>query len=104
MYLAKGIDLLEQLHELPADRAFNLIDSILIDDLVYVAKNEEAIAKLRGKWDQIYKRVDFSVLDDDVEDNQYYDGEDEKPEGYIPGNYIIPDENGYPGLRERPLG
>lgn len=69
---------------------------------MYVARDEEAIAKLRGQWDKLYERVDYDQLNNTSSD--YYDGKVERPEDYIPGNYIVPTEDGYPGLREAPLG
>lgn len=71
-----------------------MIDSILIDDLVYISRDEEAIRKLRDKWDEIYDRVDLSV-----HDGVYRGYEGERPEGYIPGNYRVPTDDGFiPGL------
>lgn len=93
----------ERLEVLPADRAFNWIDHLLIDDLIYISENEEAVAKLRGQWDKLYERVNYDKLNESVS-SDYYDGKEEKPEDFIPGNYVVPTEEGYPGLREAPLG
>ena len=94
--------MIEKLEVLPADRAYNWIDSMMIDDLLYISRDEEAVAKVRGQWDKLYERVDYDKLNNTS--SEYYDGKEEKPDDYIPGNYIVPTENGYPGLREAPLG
>ena len=94
--------MIEKLEVLPADRAFNWIDSMMIDDLLYISRDEEAVAKVRGQWDKLYERVDYDKLNNTS--SAYYDGKEEKPDDYIPGDYIVPTEEGYPGLRERPLG
>lgn len=65
--------------------------------------NEEALRKLRAKWNKIYDRIDTDSGSNDDAGTLSYDGTRERPEGYIPGNYVMPGENGF-GLREAPLG
>lgn len=84
------------LQDLDAERAFNFIDSILIDDLIYVSRDEEAILKLRAEWNKIYDREPIRLRESPESANSWkgYDDDEEKPEGYIPGNYFIPDDDG----------
>lgn len=68
-----------------------------------VSINEEAVRKLRAQWNKIYDRINVSSGSNDEAGTLSYDGTRERPEGFIPGNYSMPGENGF-GLKEGPMG
>lgn len=102
-FLREGKDLLQIIQSLPAHRIFNFIDSILVEDIVTVSVNEEAVKKLRAQWNKLYDRIEYNSGSNDDAGTLSYDGTRERPEGYIPGNYVMPGENGF-GPLGAPMG
>lgn len=80
--------------ELDAERAFNLIDSIFVEDLLRDAELQGALVLTRAKLDKIYNRKTHNRSDED--DSEYTSGNG-------PIRYTEQTENGFVGL-EAPLG
>jgi hypothetical protein len=76
-------------------RTFNLIDTLLIDESLMDARDDEARGKSKAKLNTAYDRIVRESGSKDV-DGAY--ASEMQPHGYL-----IPDENGYPGL-EPPMG
>ena len=106
LYTARGVDLYALFDSLDGERSFNIIDSILVEDMIADAQIEGALVKARAAFNKVYDRINTNLQgSNDVAGDEYYEDQtsSDRPEGYIPGNYIQPDDNGFPGL-ERPKG
>lgn len=66
-------------HELDCERSFNIIDDIWVEETVRNSNGDVTLHEARVKLDKIYSEL----------------SEEEMEPGYIPGNYIQPDENGF---------
>lgn len=78
----------------------NLLDTLLIEESLLDARDEEARSKAKTNLNSAYDRIRSESGSNDV-DGAYE--REMQPRGYIPENYLIPDETGYAGL-EPPMG
>lgn len=107
LYLSTyGVDLVELFQRLDADRAFNVIDSILIEEGLRDANTEESYTKVRTALRKVYNgSVNKATKNYDESDYEKMFGTRSDPskpvKQYIP--VVEPTEDGYPGLAA-PLG
>lgn len=92
--------MLELFSTVDADRSFNVIDSIIIDDAIRNGQADNGLQKTRAEILKVYNRVsEFDDLDLPVQFNPETGG---FTNPNIP-KYIEPTVSGYPGL-EPPVG
>ena len=78
-----------------ADRVFNIIDTIFVDESLSDARDEEARGKLKAKLNTAYDKI--------VREGSSNDADGAYASTTQPYGYLQPDEHGYPGL-EPPMG
>lgn len=89
-YLLKGVDLYELLSSLDSNRAFNLIDTIVADEIIENDQSSGTLREIRIKINKIHGKMGKA----------HSAAESSK---MVPPTYVEPTDQGYPGFLP-PLG
>lgn len=87
--LAQGFDILKAMEEMSADRCWNVLDAVIIDDLLQDATSQDGFSELRARVNDIYgKMYGDSSRSNDNPNAEYNYSQDPDYDGVvIPGNY-----------------
>lgn len=90
--LAQNVDILERMETLSASRCWNMLDSMIIQDMLEDAQAQEGLSELRARVKKIYAKIyEDSDSANDNSASEYDYSQDPDYEGiYIPGNYSDP--------------